>query len=220
MRRQFGDFDTGLNVVWGFEEVPRLALTATHLVLTPHRSVSLGGELSVTMGIVILKAEALVTPKIADDVGKATLVRTGSTLSTESLSGSTLAVGVDAEYGDWLSGSIELLDTSWFNVPPGAYVYTLEEATSATNSYRLVNRLALVLALEGKALSNVIEWSYRGEVGLWRPDLLSTLDVQHQFRDTGFYVGAFTNLFFGAGQTPGWFRSAATEVGIKFGYRL
>lgn len=171
-----------------------------------------------TMGVVILKAEAVVTPRIADDVGKATLVGSPTQLFTESLSGMTLAFGADGEYGDWLSGSIELLSTSWFNVPPGTYVYTIEDPSSANATYRFVTRLALVLALEGKAFSDFLQWSYRGEVGLWRPDVLSTFDLAHSFGDTGFYAGVYTNLFFGAAQTPGWFRTQATEVGLKVGF--
>jgi hypothetical protein len=222
IRRQFGDFDTGVNFVWGFEEVPRLEFVANpdKLILSPHRSLSLGGELTVSLGIVILKAEAVVTPKIADDVGKATLVKSGGQLLSQSLSGATLALGVDAEYGDSLSGSIELIDTAWFNVAPNTYVYTIEDPSAANADYRFVQRLALALALEGKLFDSVLLWSFRGEVGLIRPDILSTIDLQHNFRDTGFYVGAFANLFFGVNQGVGWFRSSATECGIKFGYQL
>jgi len=226
-RKEFDDVQTGLNLVWGFSEVPMLVKTSFDdtVVASSTRSLSFGGEVAATLGVVILKAEAVLTPKLDESTGKATLLgvapnQNSSGIGTHQMTSATAALGVEGEYGDTLSASLELLETAWFNVPPQYYVYAVETTDAATGDYRFAQRLALALVLDGKLFDNFLSWAFRGEFGLTKPDLLSTINLRHEFTDTGFSVGAYANLFFGPSGTPGGFRNAATECGLSFGYRL
>lgn len=217
-RKTFGDVDMGLNTVWGFDEVPFIGTNP--LTINAHRSLSFGADVSTTLGVVILKAEAVLTPRLDDQTGKSTLIRTGTGVQSASLTSAQAGIAVEGVYGDLLNGSIELIETAWFNVPPQACVYAIESPSPASPDYRIANRLALAFVFDGKLFDNVFMWALRGEFGLLRPDLLSTVSVRHEFGDTGFSVGAFANLFFGVDQSPGGFRNAATECGLSFGYHL
>jgi hypothetical protein len=221
-RKEFGDVQTGLNFVWGFSEVPMLSTSTTTqtIVALQRRALSLGAEVAASLGVVILKAEAVVTPKLDDSTGKMTVIGSGATLNTQVLTGATAAVGVEGEYGDSLSASLELLETAWFNVPPLGYVYAVENADAASSDYRFAQRLALAFVLDGKLFDSFLAWSLRGEFGLMRPDLLSTVNLRHDFADTGFSIGAYANLFFGVDGSPGALRKSATECGLSFVYRL
>lgn len=221
-RKEFGDVDTGLNVVWGFDEVPRLSSSSSTqtIVASPQRSLSFGADVAASLGIVILKAEAVVTPKLDDKTGKSTLLRSGANVTSAALTSAAVGISVEGEYGDVVSGSLELLETAWFDVPPNAFLYSIENADAATADYRFAQRLALVFVFDGKLFDNFLAWDLRGEFGLLRPDLLSTVNLRHDFADSGFSVGAFANLFFGVDQSPGGFRNQATEYGLSFGYRI
>lgn len=219
-RRNIKDVDVGFNVVWGYDEVPGLEVQNSQSILRSKRTLSFGGELSWTLGVLLLKAEAVVTPKLADDVGKTTLLRSKSTLETGTLSNAAFGLGIDGEYGDWLSGSFEIIDTVWFNVPVGRHVYGVEPAIENAEADRTVHRAALGLALNGAVFSDMLLWNLRGEIGINSPDILAKLDLRRDFSDTGFYAGAFATVFDGVFESPGWYRRSATQLGVFVGYHL
>jgi len=221
-RKEFGNVDTGLNMVWGFDEVPEVGISSSTMTtaINAHRSLSFGADVSTSLGVVILKAEAVLTPRLDDKTGKSTLLRNGAQVSSASLTSAQGGISVEGVYGDLINGSIELIETAWFDVPSQAIVYSIEDASAASSSSRIANRLALAFVFDGKLFENAFLWALRGEFGLLRPDLLSTVSLRHDFGDTGFSVGAYANLFFGVDQSPGGFRNAATECGLSFGYRL
>lgn len=214
----FGSFDLAFSLVWGFDEVP---VVIQPNQLTSGRSLSLGAESSITLGVLILKAEVVATPKIGTDMGKVTLLKSTSGMLTSSpLTNITLGVGLDGQYGEALTGSLELIDTLWFGVPANFHIHAIESPDVETSGDRFVQRLALGFWLGGKLWEEAVEWSLRGEAGLNRPDVLSTINLQYNFGQTGFAVGVFGNVFFGVYQSPGWFRSPATEFGVKAVYHL
>lgn len=218
-KRQLSDtVDMGALFSFGFNEVPSLELPKT---ISHQRLLDLGMDLSVNLGVVVLKGELLVQPKFSDWGGKTTiLVSPSGALRSVQLPSLTLAIAADAEYGDSFSGSLELIDTVWLGVPQNELVLGVESLQANNIQERTLHRLALATVVQSAFLKQKILLRVKGEVGLTQPDILARVDASYHWESLGLYAGAYSNLFFGLPGSPGWFRQDATSFGLYVGHQI
>ena len=166
----------GMNILWGYNQFFSIpSHTLTH-------ELSVGLDASYQLGTVVLQSELLF------EHNKTTWLATHS----KDLNVISGAIGIEMEYGDWISGSLELLDVCWLG---------------------LMNRLAIATSLEG-TVTNLIAWQIKGEVGILQPDILTTVDVHHNWSNLGLSAGIFSNIYAGTQNSPGWMRREATTIGL------
>ena len=219
-KRQLTDtVDMGVMVSSGFNEAPSLELPKA---IFHQRLLDLGMDLNMNLGAVVLKAELLIEPMFSTWGGKTTVLvsKTEQQPSSVQLPSLTLVVAADAEYGDWFSGSLELIDTVWMNVPQNEFVLGVESLQANHSQERTLHRLALATATQSEFLNQKILLRVKGEVGLTQPDILARIDASYHWDSLGLYAGGYSNLFFGIPGSPGWFRQNATSFGLYVGHKI
>lgn len=222
VKKNLGDIDVSVNAVWGHDELPSFAptlLTDLDLAqLSYARSLSFGASLSYALGILILKAEVLAEPRMGEAFGKTIWLAKDNQIASQQVSSAALAVGVDGEYGDYFSGSLEIMDRGYFGVAGDKWLLGVEGHGTASPN-RFVNRLALGMHVTGSALEKNLQWLFRGEIGLMNPDILMGIQVFHEWPDLGLYAGIYSDVFSGVFNSPGGFRQEQTALGVELGYR-
>lgn len=170
------------------------------------------------LGIVILRAEVLAHPALFGTPGKAALlVHPEDGLSSSRLGHYGASLAVEGAVGDWVSGSLELFDLWWNDVPAGHRLYGVESLDSDASSQRTVHRLAVGLGLAGALWQDRVRWRLRGEGGLLQPDVLATAEVRYRLPILNLYVGGRSDVFTGVAGSPGWMRQKGTLVGLFVG---
>lgn len=186
--------------------------------LSHARAVSFSADGTWGLGLVILKAEAIAFPKLEGLPGKTSILidaENGMTSTKLNHYGATLAV--EGGIGEWLTGSIELFDLVWENVPAGTILWGVERFDANREEDRTVHRVALAWSLGGGFLNERLLWSLRGEAGISQSDLLSGLEVRYRLPVLGLYVGSEGTLFAGPPGSPGWLRQDASMLRVFVG---
>jgi hypothetical protein len=210
--------DMGTLFSFGFNEVPSLDLPKS---MFHQRLLDLGMDLSVNLGVIVLKSELLMQPKFSDWGGKTTILASPSgSLRSVQLPSLTLAVAVDTEYGDSFSGSLELIDTIWIGIPQNELVLGVESLLANNTHERNLHRLAFATAAQSAFLNQKVLLRVKGEVGLTQQDILARVDASYRWDSLGLYAGIYGNLFLGIPGSPGWFRQDATSAGLYVGHQI
>ena len=223
LKRRLGDiFDASIFGYWGFSSVPFIRSTRRTIdEISYKRQAGFGFDVSANLGGVVLKGEFLAEPSMNNWGGKTTvLLEKSGVFQSEQFTALTFAVAADAEYGDWFSGSLELIDTIWLNVPQDKLIWGVESLRANLGSGRAVHRLALALTSKSYFFKKWLALQVKGEFGLTQPDILAHVSLAHPFDDLGLEVGVYSNLFFGIQGSPGWLRREATNFGLFVQYKI
>lgn len=188
--------------------------------LVHERTTSMGVDASWGLGVVILRAEALIHPHVAGLGGKSAILVDDLGLRSTRTTQLAGVVGIDGSVGALIDGSVELFDVMWVAVPAEALVWGVEPfsaSSSVAARDRDVHRVGAAASLGGELWRERVAWRVRGEAGLNTSDVLVTAQVRYRLPSLGLYVGGRADLFAGAPGTPGWFREDASLVGIFVG---
>lgn len=186
--------------------------------LTNTQTTSVSADVVWGLGVVILKAEAMLYPTWFGGPGKTTwIIDDEAGVSSTQLQHFGATVAAEGAIGDWLNGSVELFDLVWDGVPPGALVWPVEPSDVARGEARTVHRPAVAANLSGAGSEQRLTWKLRGEIGLSPLDVLAAGEVRYRLPVFDLYVGAEARLFAGPPGSPGWFRQDASLVGIFVG---
>lgn len=112
------------------------------------------------IGPTVIKAELMATPKGAPLPGGVVHVidQNTHTLASTRLSKLAAAVALETGYGEWIEGSIELVDVAYLNVPPGLRIARVEPADTAVGLERTVHRLVVGAAVHGALFDRDLRW--------------------------------------------------------------
>jgi len=113
-----------------------------------------------TLGPAVLKAELMAVPKTGPLPGSVThLIDTGSAqLFSDTVSKLATAISLESGYGEWIQGSVEVVDVAYLNIAEGRRVARVEPATEIAAEERTVHRFALGVALSGALLDRDLLW--------------------------------------------------------------
>jgi hypothetical protein len=182
------------------------------------RTASLSGDITWGLGIVILRAELFAQPRLGAMPGKTVLlVDVERGLMSDQLSHYAASVAVEGALGDWMSGSVEVFDSLWTEVPRGARLYGVELLEDERDSIRAVHRLAVGASLAGSLWAERFDWHLRGEGGILQRDVLLSARVRYRLPVFNLYVGGHGDVFAGLAGSPGWMRQDASRIGIFLG---
>jgi len=188
------------------------------------RTTTFGVDASWGLGLVVVRAEAVLWPRLAGQGGKTALIVDQGGLRSLPLDLWQAALAVEGQLGPAIDGSLELFDVAWDGVPTGARLWgvepLLQEPRSTNESVgptRRVHRLAVGGALGGLLFDERVKWRVRGEAGLLQPDVLFSGEVRYRLPLFDLYVGGRGDLFTGMPGTPGWIRQDASLVGVFVG---
>jgi hypothetical protein len=204
----------------------QLACVGGRGALSYARTTTFGADASWGLGLVVVRAEAVVWPRLAGQGGKTALVVDEEGLRSVSLDLWQAAVAVEGQLGPAIDGSLELFNVSWDGVPRSARLWGVEAlrqdepgdaASSSVSTVRRVDRLAVASALGGALFGERVKWRLRGEAGLLQPDVLVSGEVRYRLPVFDLYLGGRGDLFTGLPGTPGWMRQDASLVGIFLG---
>jgi len=112
------------------------------------------------IGPTVIKAELMATPKGSPLPGGVVHVIDQNThaLSSTTLSKLAAAVALETGYGEWIEGSLEVVDVAYLNVPPGVRVARVESADAAVGLERTVHRLVVGAAVHGALFDRDLRW--------------------------------------------------------------
>lgn len=176
---------------------------------------SAAADVSWSLGVLILRAEGIFQPRAAGLPGKtALLVTVDEGLISRQVSYGAAALSVESGLGEWVTGTLELIDALWWDVPGGANLFGVETVAATTEVSRMVHRPALAWRLSGRVLEERLAWRLVGEGGPLQQDLLTSLDVQYRLPLFDLLLGVRGTLFTGDAGSPGWLRQDATSVGV------
>lgn len=196
---------------------PDLACVGGSGTLDYQRQTSFSVDASWGLGVIIVRAEALVVPNAGGLGGKQALVVDGAGLRTEQVALYAAVLAAEGGIGDWIDGSVELVDVVWDGVPAGARLWGVELLGNLAAPRRAVHRVAGALSVGGGLVGDRVVWKLRGEAGILQPDVLVAADVRYRLPVLGLYVGARTELYTGLVGSPGWMRQDASMVGVFIG---
>lgn len=186
--------------------------------LSNERAISLSADVTWGLGVVILKGEVVAYPSLGGLPGKtAYLVDPELGLVSTRLGYYGLALAAEGAIGEWISGSLELFDVVWVDVPGGALLWGVELFEEDIEETRSVHRLAVGASLSGSLLEEKLGWRLRGEAGILQRDVLIGTELRYRLPILNLYVGGEANLFAGFPGSPGWLRQDATLFGIFVG---
>jgi hypothetical protein len=194
--------------------------------LTWARTTSLAVDASWGLGLVVVRGEAALYPRIGGQGGKTALVVDENGLRSTQLQLLQAAVAVEGQLGPAIDGSLEVFDVLWDGVPRTARLWGVEvlrqndqaEVDGETAAEeRRVNRLAVGGNLGGLLFGERVRWRLRGEAGLLQPDVLVSGEVRYRLPVFDLYIGGRGDLFTGLPGTPGWMRQDASLVGVFVG---
>lgn len=178
---------------------------------------SVAADVTWGLGIVILRGELLVQPRVGVFPGKTALLidRENGLISTR-LGHFAAGVAVEGGLGDLITGSIEVFDAVWVDVPRGANLYGVERIDPVLDEPHTVHRLAVGASLYGTAFER-LSWRLRGEGGVLQQDVLLGLELRYRLPVLNLYVGTHGAVFAGVPGSPGWLRQDATQIAIFVG---
>lgn len=207
------------------------AIAADPCASAPSQLVCLGGEGALShqptgsfaadvtwgLGVIILRGELLVQPRIGAFAGKTSLlVDREQGLTSTRLGHFAGGLAVEGGLGDWVTGSIEVFDVVWVDVPGGANLYGVERIEPVLDDPHTVHRLAVGASLQGVAFER-LSWQLRGEGGVLQQDVLVGLELRYRLPVLNLYVGTHGAVFAGMPGSPGWLRQDATQIAIFVG---
>jgi hypothetical protein len=186
-------------------------------VVSHERTGSFSADFSWGLGIVILKAEFLAHPKIGLVPGKTALLVSERGLRSTQLSQYAGAVAMEGGFGDWVTGTLEVFDVFWNDVPAGSYLHGVENFYSDVSVSRQVHRVGLGWLLNGTLLNQSVGWWVRGETGVNQGDLLASVELRYNLPMFNLYLGGRGAVFAGLAGSPGWMRQDASSMSIFVG---
>ncbi|MBI1947832.1 MAG: hypothetical protein HYS27_19235 [Deltaproteobacteria bacterium] len=200
---------------------PDLACVGGSGTLDYQRQTSFSVDASWGFGVVIVRAEALVVPKLGGLGGKQALLLDAQGLRSEPVSQYAAVLAAEGGLGDWIDGSVELFDVVWDGVPADAKLWGVEllgdlGAVGGSDT-RMVHRVATALSVGGAFAGDRVAWKVRGEAGVLQPDVLVAAELRYRFPALGLYVGGRSELYTGMAGSPGWMRQDASMVGVFVG---
>ncbi|MFZ9888846.1 MAG: hypothetical protein ACO3JL_15210, partial [Myxococcota bacterium] len=147
--------------------------------------------------------------------GKTALIITPAEgLTSVQTSYGAAALSIESGLGEWVTGTVELIDAVWWDVPGGANLFGVETVTATADSSRVVHRPALAWRLSGTLWEQRIEWRLVGEGGPLQQDLLTALDLQYRLPLFDLLLGTRAAIFTGEAGSPGWLQQDATSLGL------
>lgn len=182
--------------------------------LSYQRYAGFGFDVRANLGAVVLKGEHLAEPRLGEWGGKTTVLVSRENMRTAQLPFMAASFAVDAEYGDLFSGSLELIDSIWFDVPAGEYVLGVESLKANVDTKRNLHRLAIAVVFNSAFFDQWLLFNLKGELGLTQPDILAHVSFSHVWDKIGLETGLYSDVFWGIAGSPGWFRSGATSLGV------
>ncbi len=191
--------------------------------LRHNRSASLAADVEWGFGIVTLKAEAMINPRMGFVPGKTALVIDDAEgLKSVQVSQYGGAVAMETGYGEWFEGSVELFGLGWVGVPTGSVLWGVEALSGPLPYSRIipgfVPRAGLGVSVGGSVFDQALTWRLRGEAGLVPIDILMSGEVRYQLPILKLYVGTRGNIFAGLPGSPGWMRQDASMIGLFMGW--
>lgn len=196
---------------------PEIACIGGSGTLEYQRQTSFSLDASWGLGVIIVRAEALAVPKVGGIGGKQALVVDGRGLRSEQVSLYAGVLAAEGGIGDWIDGSVELIDVVWDGVPAGTRLWGVELLGDLSAGPRTVHRVATALSVGGGLGGDRVVWQLRGEAGVLQPDVLVAADVRYRLPVLGLYIGGRTELYTGLTGSPGWMRQDASMVGVFVG---
>jgi hypothetical protein len=194
--------------------------------LTYARTTSLAVDASWGLGLIVVRAEAALYPRLGGQGGKTALVVDEAGLRSVQLQLLQTAVAVEGQLGPAIDGSLEVFDVLWDGVPRTARLWGVEVLRQndqaeldgeAAPQQRQVNRLAVGGNLGGLLFGERVRWRLRGEAGLLQPDVLLSGEVRYRLPVFDLYIGGRGDVFTGLPGSPGWMRQDASLVGVFLG---
>lgn len=194
--------------------------------LTYGRTTSIAVDGSWGLGLVVVRAEAVAFPRLANTGGKTAVIVDALGLRSVQVSQWAAAVAVEGQLGPAVDGSLELFNVQWDGVPSDARLwgvevlddsYAAEVDAADVGALRTVNRLAASAHLGGAFLEDKILWKLRGEAGILQPDVLLSAELKYRLPVFDLYVGGRGDLFTGLPGSPGWMRQDASLLGVFLG---
>jgi hypothetical protein len=189
-------------------------------VLVPQRRAAVAMDAAYSVvGLAIVRAELMAVPQLGN-VGKTAWLVDENGVRSHSLTQLAATVALEGQWGDAVDGSVELFNVAWAGVPAGANLWGVESLASrgrATNTERVVNRLAGAAVLGGTLLEERLRWRVRGEAGVLEPDVLMSAELRYSLPVWNLYVGGRGDVFAGVPGTPGWMRQDASLLGVFVG---
>jgi|GEM_PF-1011747 len=176
------------------------------------------------LGLVILKSALLAQPRISGLIpalapGKTVLLYDDDGVRSTKLSQYGGVIAAEAGLGDWVTGSVEVFDIVYGDVPRGARLLGVDLLDADASQTRWVHRLALGASLTGKVIEDV-SWRLHGEMGVLQPDISGVAEVRYQLPILKLYIAAQGNLFVGLPGAPGWMRQPSTGLALVLGQGL
>ncbi|MCP4502747.1 MAG: hypothetical protein GY822_22605 [Deltaproteobacteria bacterium] len=174
------------------------------------------------LGLVILRTAFLAQPKISNLVpalapGKTVYLKSDRGIQSTQLSHYGAVIAAEAGLFDWVTGSLELFDRIYADVPRGARLIGIELLDADDTSRRWVNRLALGASLKGSFFEQSLLWRLHGESGVLQPDVSGSLEVRYRLPLLDLYIGGRGNLFVGMPGSPGWMRQNSSSIDVFIG---
>jgi hypothetical protein len=185
--------------------------------LSHARVTSVSLDASWGLGIVIAKAELLLSPSTGPLTGKTALVVDDNGLRSIQLSQYALALALEGSVGEYVEGSLEVLDVMYDGVPAGSRLYGVELLSSTATATRAVHRVAAGGSLTGTLLGDRVRWRVRGEAGVLQPDVLMSAEARYKLPVLNLYAGVRGDAFAGMPGSPGWMRQDASLFGVFVG---
>lgn len=200
---------------------PDLACVGGSDTLEYQRQTSFSIDASWGFGVVIVRAEAVVVPKLGGLGGKQALLLDGQGLRSELVGQYAAVLAAEGGLGDWIDGSVELFDVMWDGVPAGTRMWGVELLSDLGADPgaepRTVHRVAAALNVGGGIAGDRVAWKVRGEAGVLQPDVLVAAELRYRLPVLGLYVGGRSELYAGLTGSPGWMRQDASMVGVFVG---
>jgi hypothetical protein len=198
-----------------------LSCVGTRGALDYARTTTLAMDASWGLGVVVVRAEAVVWPRVAGQGGKTALIVDDDGLRSIPVELWQTAVAVEGQLGPAVDGSLELFNVSWDGVPQEARLWGIEvlraDASNDDDVKRRVQRLALGGVLGGELFGERVRWRLRGEAGILQSDLLVSGEVRYRLPVLDLYLGGRGDVFTGLPGTPGWMRQDASLLGVFVG---
>lgn len=181
------------------------------------RTASLAVDAAWGVGIAVLRFEFLAHPQFLGLPGKTATLLTDAGLRSLQVPYYAGTLALEGAVGDFVSGSLELFNVVWQDVPAGSWLYGVELFNSDVASLRSVQRMGVAAVFSGDVMEQKLQWSLRGESGLLQPDVLFAAEVRYRLPILDLYVGGRSEVFTGFAGSPGWFRQEASKLSIFLG---